>query len=273
MSRSKIGSTLNKKRKITLLKKVFFIFIVMLFLFSLFILSLTNKKIRIKENIKIIGNSSVSSEDILKIVNRELDQKYLFLIPTDNFFFLRRNKIKESIYNDFKKIKKINIDLDGFTFLNLDIKERISDGLWCDGTPERYKNCYFMDDEGFVFAMAPNFTNNIFIKYYGFILKDNPIGENYFYPDRFEKIKIFMSEIKKLGFNPKFFVVIDEHQYEIILSEDVKIVFDDKEDLLKNILKLSVLLENNYIKTDIDFISKINHIDLRYGNKVHYDFK
>ena len=272
MSKTKISSTLNRKRKIAFVKKIGAIIIFIIFFISLFILFLTLDKIKIK-NVGVIGNSTVYTEEILNLVQKQLDEKYLWIIPTDNIFLLQRFEIKKEILENIKKIKSVEISMDGFNTLGITISERVSESFWCSGQPDDSKKCYFMDDSGLIFAEAPDFTNNIFMKYYGLILKDNPIGENYFSPDRFKKIKDFLFEIKKIGFNSEDYFAIDEHQYEIVLSGGAKIMLDDKEDFSKNILKLNTLIKNGYIKTDLESISKIKHIDLRYGNKVHYDFK
>lgn len=272
MSRSKIGSTLSIKRKKTLLRKVFFIIVIVLFLVSLSILSLTNKKIRIKENIIITGNSAVSSEDVFRVVEKELNTRYFSLIPTDNFLFLRRKTIRESIYDNFKKIKEIKINLDSLTNLNINIEERSSDSLWCDGLPEKYKDCYFMDKDGFVFAKAPDLTDTIFMRFFG-LIKDEPIGKQYFNKEKFLEKKEIIYWIKKIGFSPKYFVSLSENDFEIILSGGAKVCFDETNSIIENINKIEVLIKEGLIKIDKEFVDTIKHIDLRYGNKVHYDFK
>jgi cell division septal protein FtsQ len=272
MLRSKIGSTLNKKRKITLLRKLSMLFLLVLFLFSLFILFLTNDKVRIKEDIKINGNISVSKDDILKIVERELNKKYFFIIPTDNFFLLRRNSIKESIYNDFKKIKEVEINLDSFVNLTLNIEERVSDSLWCDNTPNEYESCYFMDEEGFIFAKAPDLTSNIFKKFFG-LIKNDPIGQRYLSKEDFIEKKKMISEIERIGFMPEYFVSLSLNDFEVVFSGDGKICFDNTDSVSKNVNKIEILIKEGLIKTEKDFLETINHIDLRYGSKVHYDFK
>jgi hypothetical protein len=272
MSRSKIGSTLSKKRKITFLRKLSVLSICVLFLISIFILFLTNDKIRIKENIVINGNTSISTEDILKIVNDELNKRYLFFIPTDNFFLLRRDSIKESIYSDFKKIKEIKINIDNFTYLILEIEERKTESLWCDNLPDKYEKCYFMDEEGFIFAKAPDLTLNDFKKFFG-LIEDDVIGKQYFSKEEFFENKKMITEIEKIGFLPKYFVALSNKDFEVIFSGGAKICFDRTDSVDNNINKIKVLIQEGLIKIDKDFIDTLNHIDLRYGDKIHYDFK
>lgn len=272
MLKSKISSSLCKKRRITFLKKVGVISIFVLFLFSIFVLLLSTEKIRIK-NISVVGNSSVSTEEIIKLVQKELDEKYLWIIFTNNIFLLQRSEISEKVLENFKKIKDITLDLDGFNNLKIIVSERVSESLWCLDNIKISEDCYFMDDFGFIFTKAPNFTNNLLIKYYGAIFDEDPIGKTYLPLDKFKEIQNFISEISKIGFKPESFQIINEKQYEVFLLGKAKIIFDDKESVLKNISKLNTLIENNYIEINDDFVSKINHIDLRYGDKVHYDFK
>ena len=71
--RSNIGTSLNRKRHTSLLKKIGAYFIFILFFISLGILGLTKEQVRIK-SIVVSGNSSVSTDDILKIVYLEMNK-------------------------------------------------------------------------------------------------------------------------------------------------------------------------------------------------------
>jgi len=264
-STSKINSSLSKRRRLSFIKKVVYIAIFALFFISLLILGLTNDRIQVK-SVTVSGNLSVPKEDILNIVDKNLDEKYLFIIRTDNFFLLKRNKIREEILDGIKKIQSVDISFSNLNTVEVSILERVAKSIWCDGTSAN-KKCYFMDENGFIFTEAPDFSSNPFPEYLG-LFKGGPIGQSYFNSVRFKEINQFFETLDQIKLNPVYFNALDEHQYEVQLSFGGKIILDDKRDFDKDIINLQALIDNGYIKLDSGSLKKIKYIDLRFGNKV-----
>ena len=272
--RSNIGATLSKKRKMGFFKKIGIYLIFILFLFSLGIWGLTTSRVQIKE-VKISGNSSISSIDILETASTEINKYYLFIIPTNNILLLRRNEIKNKILDDFKKIASVSIYLNSFDKIEIAVIERESNNLWCKNVVGSSKTCYFMDSGGFIFQEAPKFSENIFPEYFGLITEENPIGQFYF-KDNFsssggKNISNLFSTLKEMSFKPSFFNAINEHEYEICILGGGKILINDKRDFESSLLNLQALIDNGYIKNDPEFLKKIKYIDLRFGNKVNFE--
>ncbi len=261
---SKINSSLNKRRRLSLLKKVGYVIIFVLFFLSLLILGLTNEKVQIK-SVEVMGNISVPKEDILNIINNNLDKKYLYIIRTDNFFLLKRWSIKREILREMKKVRDVSISFHGLDAFEVSITERVGKSTWCDS--QTGSKCYFMDIDGFIFTEAPEFSNNPFQKYSG-LITGNPIGQSYFNSVRFGQISQFFSTLDNMKFEPKLFNALDEHKYEVRLFSGSKIIIDDKKTFEKDIIDLQAVIDNGYIKTDLEFLKKIQYIDLRFGNKV-----
>lgn len=272
--RSNIGATLSKKRKMSFFKKIGVYFVFVLFLFSFGVWALTTSRAQIKE-VKISGNSSISSINILETASTEINKYYLFIIPTNNILLLRRNEIKNKILDDFKKIASVSIYLDGFDKIEIAVVERESNNLWCKNIAGSSKVCYFMDSGGFIFQEAPKFSENIFPEYFGLITEENPIGQFYF-KDNFsssggKNISNLFSTLKEMSFKPSFFNAINEHEYEICILGGGKILINDKRDFKSSLLNLQALIDNGYIKNDPEFLKKIKYIDLRFGNKVNFE--
>jgi len=267
--RSNIGTTLNKKRHISLMKKVLYYFIFFIFFISLMILGLTTNRARIN-NIVVSGNSSVSTEDIMKLVDNELNKNYLWIIPTDNIFLLRRNEIKDDILNNIKKIGLVNVYVDGTNKISLAVVEREARNLWCDGIPTNSKTCYFIDSNGFVFEESPIFSEGTFAKYFGLINSDNPIGQSYF-QGNFKNISGLYGGLKNMLFQPKYFNALSDKEYEVYIDGGGKILINNSKSFDSSLQNLQALINNGYIKTDAVSISKIKFIDLRFGNKVNFE--
>lgn len=267
--RSKIGTSLNKKRHMSLAKKIGAYFIFLLFFISLAILGLTKDQARIKD-IVVSGNASVSTGDIVKLVNDEININYLWIIPTDNIVLLRRSEIINQILSNYKKIGNVRISFNSIDKIEILITERESKNLWCKGKLSDMRVCYFMDLDGFVFENAPIFSEGVFPKYFGLITETNPIGQFYF-KNQFKNISELYNLLKKTSFIPAYFYAIDPHEYEIYLLNGGKILINDKKSFESSLLNLQALVNGGYIKDDPESIKKIKYIDLRFGNKVNFE--
>ncbi|MFH1455087.1 MAG: hypothetical protein ABIF22_02085 [bacterium] len=270
-SRSNISVSLNRKRQKSFIKKLFAYFIFILFSISLAVLGLTNNKVRIKEII-VSGNFSVSTLDIIKLANSEINKYYLWIIPTDNLFLLRRSKIENQVLDYFKKIGYVKVWIRGIDKIEITIKERESKNLWCKGTPISSKDCYFMDSSGFVFEEAPKFSEDTFPEYFGLITEVNPIGQIYF-KDNFKNIFGLYNGLKNMSFEPKRFNALNEHEYEVYILGGGKILVNDKKSFESSLINLQALIDNKYIKNDAVSLKTIKYIDLRFGNKVNFELK
>jgi cell division septal protein FtsQ len=267
--RSNVGLSLNKKRHTGLIKKIFAYFIFALFFISLSIYGLTREEIIIKD-IKVSGNSSVSTEDIMKIVENKINKNYLYIIRTDNILLLRRSEIKNDILNSIKKIGEVTILMKGINNIEIVVKERESKNLWCNGTPALSKKCYFMDSDGFIFEEAAVFSTDAFPKYFGLITEENPLGQLYL-KNNFPNISSLFNKLKEMSFEPKYLNAQNEHEYEVYILGDGKIIMNDKKSFESSLSNLQALLNDGYIKNDVISLPKIKYIDLRFGNKVNFE--
>jgi hypothetical protein len=267
--RSNISASLYKKKQLSLLKKIGAYFVFALFFISLAILGLTTDKARIND-IVISGNSSVLTENIIKIVNSEINVNYLWIIPTDNILLLRREEIKKRIIENIKKIGSIQIIIHRINKIEVKVKERESKNLWCKGTPIDIMDCYFMDSSGFIFEKAPTFSVDTFPEYFGLITGANSIGQFYF-KNKFNNISGLYNALIKMLFEPKYFYALTEYEYEVYILGGGKIIINDKRSFESSLTNLQALVDNGYIKTDLDSIKKIKYIDLRFGSKVNFE--
>jgi len=232
---------------------------------------LTLDSIKIKD-IEISGNSTVSQDEITSIVKDEIGKKDLYFIPTDNFFLFKRFEIPETILQNIKKIKSVNISFSGLNKITVNVTERTPENLWCDSGQGSSEKCYFMDNQGLIFSDAPIFNGNLFPEYFGLITGSSPIGQNYFDADMFVKISNLFSNIKKMNLNPVSFKALSKDEYEVNLALGGKILLNGEQNFDTEMVNLQTLIDNNYIKTDDKTLSKLNYVDLRYNGKVPFLF-
>lgn len=262
---SNINATLRKKRRLSRMKKIAYSAIFILFFICLCILGLTSNRVRIL-NVTVSGNTTVSTGQILNIVNPILDEKHLWIIPTDNFFLLKGDEIKNQILATLETIDAVKISFQNLNTIDVAVSERTVSNIWCEGIPSQMGNCFLMDKSGFVFASSTA-TSSLPV-YFGFFASTSPIGNFYFDSARFADIESLMQAVNQLSFHPQYFDAIDIHTYQIYLKDGGKILLNDDKTFGQSLTNLQALIDDGFIKVNDATLKKINYLDLQSGDKV-----
>lgn len=269
-------SKLKRRRRKIFAVKAGFVFL--LLIGFVFLLSWFSKTPSLQiGNIEVLGNSTVSADEIIGLIKRETAAKYFLLFSKNSIFLYPKKTIKEKILTDFKKVEKVEINSRGLKTIEARLVERKPDFIWCSGGGEDKAisggdsgNCYFMDREGMIFSSAPDFSGNTYIRYYGLIGDTNPIGKIYAPSAKLKEIADFVDSLKDSGIFAAEFHAETANDYKIYLENGIKIIFDDRQPLDKTLGNInSILVEidlKNYHSANNP--PKYDTADLRFGNKV-----
>jgi len=282
---------LKRKRRRNLHKKVFlFVFLFTSFFVGLVFIART-EKLNIKD-VRVVGNSVIATEDIEKAVEEVIAGEYLYFLPKTNFIFYPKGKITRELEQSFKRLGNISIKFTQGQALEVSVSEREGRYTWCgeaireeaslrmansDGGGEQ---CYFMDESGYVFDVAPYFSGDVYFRFYGPLAHiEEEYAGNYFLPGIFAKILSFKSNLEAMNLRPASLLAKDNGDMEIYLSSTIlppngpKIIFKSKSDYESIAENLQTALDTEPFKTS--FKTKFNmlsYIDLRFGNRVYYKF-
>ena len=282
----------KRKRKLFLFKIGGIIFaIIAIITGAVFILRIENIKIA---NILIDGNFAVSDKSIRMLAQERISGDYLFLFPKSSILLYPRRNIEAAILNTFKGIKDADIEARDLRTIFIKIEERKPYALWCgikiqsiidekqneeqteeekDEEKKLADKCYFLDESGFIFSEAPEFSGNAYFRYYGQLSgeeKNTQIGRQFMSKEDFDKIIFFLSSLEEIGFKLTHFGLIDKDDFEIKLESGGRIFFGKKQNLsyiFDNIK--SVFESKEFSEKDI---SKLDYADFRFGNRVYFKF-
>lgn len=263
---------LRRKRKILYIKMGLFLFVLALLFVGLVYLSRIDR-FRIS-NVEFSGGLLVSGEKVKEETLNFLNGNYFFFFPRNNVFLYPHDSLQDFLKDKFKRIDTISISTDNQKTVRINITERGMYALWCEdvssGDPS--EKCYFMDDNGVIFSKAPSFSGDAYFKFYGSIsTSTDPIGNTYLASTtKFLDISRFVERVKGTDINPVGLLVKDDGEYDLLLSHDGKVYFDDLQSFDKTADNLETLLKTIGTTTNL---SGIDYIDLRFGNKVFYKLK
>jgi len=275
------------KRKRRALKIRLAILFVISFALIVWLLSFLSsiKNVTISE-ITITGTHIVDQADIENIIRKDISGKYLYIFPKNNSLIYPRRKIKNDLIKTIPRIENLSVYIDRLNSLHIDIDERKGSYLYCGSEIPQEKNevgenCYFINNDGYIFDKAPYYSGNVYFKYY-LKLDDESVdclGQQMLEVDYFHKIARFIDAVTAMGFKPIYLQVGDDQTGHLYLYHGAKstspeIIFkmDDDLDLIEDNLRIAVS-KNEFFDEINSKYNSLLYIDLRFENKVLYKFK
>jgi len=113
--------------------------------------------------VSVSGGFTLDKEAIKKISETQLEGAYLKLIPKRFSYFYPEAAMLAEV-SQFEKIKNVKVERVSRGEVSVTFGEYVPDALWCDIVD--IKECYFLDDQGFAFAAAPDLSGASLLRYY-----------------------------------------------------------------------------------------------------------
>lgn len=243
-----------------------------------------NKHISINE-IRVYGAQVIDKDEIVDEIKKEISGKYLFLFSKANSFIYPNRRIHKTLTQVFPRIETLYIKLDNLKILNIEITERKGEFLYCgEYVPEEKgdigENCYFINNNGYMFDKAPYFSGNVYFKFYFSLEEESPLGKQMVSPDRFHVFVRFIDEIESLGFNPIYLVSNKKEgtNYLYLAGKEggtmPKIVFKNKDSFEDIVENLTLAMKKKEFAEEVRLrYNSLLYIDMRFANKISYKFQ
>ena len=212
--------------------------------------------------------------------------KYLYIFSKRNSFIYPHDKLQESLLTEFPRIEKLEMSVKNFNTLVLNIKERLGTHLYCGATlPEKKEeigeNCYFINNDGYIFDKAPYFSGDIYFKYYTEInmINGKVLGSQIFEATRFHELARFVDGVSSLGFKPIYLVRSQDKTFSLYLKSvgdkpNPKVIFKEDNDLVTILDNFKTAMGEKEFANEINSkYDTLSYIDLRFKNKVLYKFQ
>ena len=231
--------------------------------------------------ITIAGNHVVQTDDILDRVHGLLEGNYLYFIPRTNALFYPRQQIVDDLIKTFPRFRSVDISQGDVTSLTITVNEVHGFALWCGMDSFRSDApCYFADDLGRIIDTAPNYSGNVYPRFFGSTLIDdgaNPLGKQIVDPDKFQGLVTFAKQVAELGLPVRATLLSPENNDSFIIDlgqntfATIKFLADADYAVLASNLKLA-LAKDTLAKQLATDKKNLQYFDLRFSNKVYYKF-
>lgn len=231
--------------------------------------------------VNVIGASAVPVDEVRALAMDKILGNYFLVYARNNSHLFPVGEINQTLLSTFPRIASVSVESTDEHSITINISERKPYALWCRAE-QGVKDCWFIDETGFIFDKAPVFSKGVYMEVYGKLVEKNP-GEalRASLPfDRFVTANTFAKLLGEQVGKPYLISLKPEGELEVTIFTsskyqfltDTTIRFKDEstpETLLKNLLSaIPVQFPKN-----IALKKKLLYIDMRFGNKVIFGFE
>lgn len=272
------GKVLNspgfyKKKKLKERIQLIIIFVGVLVLVSSFVY-LTRQERFIISEVEVLEKNAIDIDEIIEATRSILSGNYLWLIPRSSAFVYPSSSIETHLLRTFPRLKSVKLELSDMKKLIVSVSQREPFALYCANAlhPSNASECYFLDEEGFIFAPAPSFSG---VTYFVFATENpiqNPVGERFLSLDEFSSLLNFIENLTTLNIKP-LALGLGSDEYSLFLPNGGQITMKKDSNFASIYSNLSAFLADEAIKSQPNFLDKILYLDLRTEDKIRWKFK
>lgn len=244
-------------------------------------------------SIEVRGNSRLSSSSVEAIVLSDLAQNYMGLFSKRNILLYPSAKIEQDILS-LPLVQTVRVTRSPMTNLVVSVTERSEVARFCTGEDNSTRDCYSVDEKGFIFApishascaisgvcavsatTSPSLSS--FIYRHSQTDKDDLVGDQVTNPTEFKKLTFFIHELAGLSVEPREAIMSNATStggyVTIVLEQGGKLILNTSDDLslvLDNIA--TVISDKTLVPSLSDFLAKLDYMKLDAGNKIVYKMR
>jgi len=235
------------------------------------------------QSVTLVYDGALNKADIEEVLDSVLGGYTLGIIPNDSLIFFAKGDLRAAILQTFPRTRDVEVRRTNGNELAVFVKDRKPVALWCGDivpatvsdrfylrtavTEELWGVCYLMDRNSFIYAKAPVYTGDIYVRYYGPLLMASPIGQNFIPEEEFSAWNTFSEQAHERGYDVEAMLIADEHDIEVYMANGHKILMPRSEPELA-LSRFKTLLEAEVVDTT----STVDYIDLRFDTKVYIKY-
>jgi cell division septal protein FtsQ len=223
------------------------------------------------KTVTVAGANVVDPADVSAFVQQHLQGHELLLLPKTSIFLIHEHSLALDIKQHFSRLQTVSVKRTTFSSLTVTVTEYQGVALWCSDET----TCYFMDQNGVVFAPAPYFSGDAYPKIFDGTFQHLPFQA--ITADQNAAVSLLMARLPIIGIMPEEFHFASSHELDIVFNHNgsqATLLFDPTTDTNEALVALYTGLRTNPLATKYqDPTQVLQYIDLRFENRVVYKFQ
>ncbi len=222
----------------------------------------------------IVSGASVLEEEHLQIFAKEaLRGNYLFIIPRRNTLVAPRGALERELRASFSRIQNVDVKVVFPDTLKIVLQEHQPYGLWCGEREKEIEGCYFLSSSGYVYAEAPRFSDNIYIRYFGPLSNEQSVRAQFMRPETFEQVDRFRLAFEEIGLEPpRQIIASSTDDVTFVFSSGTRVFFDLSRPLEAVFADFETAILSSETELSLEGFPRLEYLDLRFDDKMFYSF-
>lgn len=232
------------------------------------------------QSLRIHGAEAVAASDIERVVREYMSEWVWGLFPRSNYALFSSDEVSKRITKAFLRVSEAHVEKTFPDLADVTIRERTPWGIVCEGTTnariasstiesDQWPVCAYVDQSGFAYEYSPMLfgalTKKIFLGD-----ADVAVGESAVPDERLRMYDDFRDHFSRFALPVTAMVMTKENPRDVHMYVGDWYILVDRDSRAKDVAKvLRPLLERELSGK----MSRIDYIDLRFGNKVFYKLK
>lgn len=234
----------------------------------------------------LLGQTSQDLVVIKQTINQELNGRYLLVVPKNSVFFFSKTNLALLLKQKFPGLQSVEIDSPNLNTLAISLADRDSKVLWCN-VSVKGKICFYLNDEGLVYQVAPNFSDSIIMEFTSDSLVKK-LNTRVINPRDLAQAKFFLNFLKTVlvgwpspetDFKLSSIKALPLQDFEATIvsatnpDNSWKLFFNTGASADKLITNFHSLIKDPTLTKDWATAKTLDYLDLRFDNKIFYKFR
>ncbi len=236
-------------------------------------------------SITVVGAHATSEEGIKAVASSVLNDKILYRIKQNNQLLYPSQEVGKQIRSLSPRIANVKVRFDNHKDLKVIITEYTPNFLYCLGsnstqhessTPQKDhqpKDCFFADEEGYVYANAPEYIGYPFVAIVASsseqaVTQASPVGTHVLTNDSYNRIRLYIDNLSRVGLTTHSVTLLGGGDIRVEVGMPWVLLLATDKDPDRAIANLGVVLLN--LENSRESAKNVSEIDLRFGNKIFY---
>lgn len=220
-------------------------------------------------DVQVSGNQTLASSSVVSFVEERLQGTYGGVFPKNNILLYPQDTIAAELAARYPVLKNVEVAAQDFHTIRVSLVEREPKALWCGVVPASPEPCFFIDDEGLIYAQAPQFSEPVYARYFG-VLMGSGLPKRYLSQTQFRGLFALVDALaqKESTLHIAHIAVDAEGDVRVAFEKDFTLIFS-LQDEGGDIFERYTLARGSEPFAGRDF-SEFEYLDLRFGDKLYY---
>ncbi len=225
------------------------------------------------QNVAVTGASVTSTTTVAATVEKMISGAYGGLFSRRDVFLYPGKEIEKEVAATFPAVLSAKATIQNGTTLSVALTERQPFALWCAGQAVT-DPCSFMDKTGVVYAVAPQFSGPVYVRFTGALATSTGPAPSYASAADFNSVVYFLSSLKSAGLTVAAVDKDSMDNFTMRLQNGASLEAGPVGNFTAVLQNLETIFQDEKVKSALqNGVPALDYIDLRFGNKVYYKYK